>query len=65
MHHVATLPLGTLARDMYEVMVRNKLPGLVTECAPILEELGLTDIQSFTKYTWKRTVKRNYPAVEG
>ena len=58
LHHVATLPLGTLARDMYETMPRHELPGLATELKPILQELGLSNIQSYSKNSWRQTVKR-------
>ena len=50
LHHVAALPPGSLAREVYETQRRENLPGLVKECQPIFEELGTSNIESFNKY---------------
>ena len=42
LHHIAMLPPGSLAREMFELQTAQNLPGLATECAPLLSELGLS-----------------------
>ena len=54
LHHVATLPIGSLARDVYQSKLEQELPGLVTEMKPLLDEFQVTDITSFSKNQWKR-----------
>ena len=56
-YHVATLPIGTLTRDLYQSHYEQGLPGLVQEIIPFLEELGVTDITVFSKGQWKKMVK--------
>ena len=58
LHHVATLPLRTLARDTYETMSRHQLPGLATQLTPVMQELGLSNMQAHSKNSWKRIVKK-------
>ena len=58
LRHVATLPLSKLARDTYETMSRHQLPGLATQLTPVIQELGLSNIQAYSKYSWKQIVKK-------
>ena len=60
LHHVATLPLGCLARDTYETMRKHNHRGLVSECEPILRELEIHDIQSYSKHNFKKIVKAKF-----
>ena len=58
LHHVATLPEGTLARDFHDVQVKYKLQNtLVSECQDTLRQFGITNIQSYTKYSFKKITK--------
>ena len=58
LHHVATLPEGTLARDFYDAQVKYKLQNtLVSECQDTLRQFGITNIQSYTKYSFKKITK--------
>ena len=46
---------------MYDWECQNAdYPSLVTECQPLLAELGITDITAYTKYQWKRTMKYHF-----
>ena len=58
--HVANLGPNTLARETYERECRqdSDIPSLVTETKPYLEELGITNLQSFTKMQYKRLIKQ-------
>ena len=58
LNHISTLPTGTLARDVYDTMVMHNYDGLAKELAPFLEELGVTDIQSYSKYQIKKIAKQ-------
>ena len=57
LHHVATLPRGTLARDSYDAQLEKGLPGLVSYCQPFLTEFGVSDITAYSKYEFKRVIK--------
>ena len=59
LHHVASLPENTLAHACYEAMVNHDLPvGLAAECAPLLNEFGISDIKKYTKIQFKRIIKK-------
>ena len=60
LHHVATLPLGCLARDTYETMCEQNHIGLVRECEPTLQEFGINNIQSYSKYILKKILKAKF-----
>ena len=57
LHHVVSLPEGSLAREVYEVQSKLKLPGLVEECQMFLDRYRITDVASFSKMQWKKLVK--------
>ena len=58
--HVASLPRGTLARDLYESQLEHEqgLPSLVAECKPLLREFGIKDVRDYSKYQFKKLIKR-------
>ena len=61
LHHVATLPPSTLARQVYDWECQHTdYPCLVTECQTLLTEFGITDIREFTKYQWKKKMKYHF-----
>ena len=49
LYHVASLPEGTLARDLYEQQLKHQdgVPSLVTETEPYLREFGINDIRTY------------------
>ena len=57
LNHVSNLPRGTLSRDAYDTQCRHNI-GLVAELLLVLEQLGLTDIQSYNKYSLKKILRR-------
>ena len=58
LHHVATLQVGTLARDFYEAQVKYKMPNtLVSDCEEYLTQFGITNIHSYTKNAWRKVIK--------
>ena len=58
LHHVATLPNDTLAREIYEVQNKLELPGLLSECKEFLVVNGVTDLSKYSKLQWKSMVDR-------
>ena len=56
LHHVANLPLGCLARSVYDKQCLLNL-GLVREMAPFLQEFGIENIQSYSKYQFQKLIK--------
>ena len=59
-HHLFTLNESSLARAMAEEQERMNFPGLVSECKQLLCEMGLGNIEvkQFSKYSWKKLIKR-------
>ena len=57
LHHVATLRIGTLARDVYEKVKHLKARTLFSECSAWLDESGLGDPECYSKLHWKSKVK--------
>jgi hypothetical protein len=57
LHHVATLPEDTLAREVFEVQKELALPGLLQECQQFLISFGITCIGQYSKPQWKNLVK--------
>ena len=61
LHHVATLPPHTLARQVFDWECQNAdYPCLVTECQPLVTEFGIADIEAYTKYQWKKKMKYHF-----
>ena len=56
LHHVATLPNDTLAREVYEVQAKLELPGLLKECKEFLVINGITNLSLYSKLQWKSFV---------
>ena len=44
----------SLAWDLYQAQTKQKLPGLVSEMEPLLNELKVRDITIFSKSQWKK-----------
>ena len=55
--HVATLPPSTLAREVYDTMVQHNHVGLWREVEPVLRELNLGPLESYSKYQFRKIVK--------
>ena len=58
LHHVATLPVNTLAREVYETQKRLHLPGLIQECDDFMVKNDVTNLCNFSACQWKNFVKR-------
>ena len=58
LHHVATLPTNTLAREVYDIQEKLDLPGLVQECKEFLVMNEITQVSKFSAQQWKTLVKR-------
>ena len=57
LHHIATLPKDTLAKEILDVQNKLSLPGLSQECQPSLNAWGITKVERFSSLEWKRLVK--------
>ena len=60
LHHTATLPCETLARETFEVQVKLALDGLVKECQEYLILWNITNLNEFTSTEWKRTFRDKF-----
>ena len=49
-HHLATLPDGSLAKDSYLAQKIKQYPGIVTQCEEFLNKWNISSIEQFTKY---------------
>ena len=56
LHHIATLPEDSLARQVYEVQKHLNLPGLLQECNNFLVNAKVTEIGKLSQMEWKRLV---------
>ena len=59
LHHLATLPKGTLARDFYDQQKEHNLPGLICETKGHLQQFGVNDVDQYSKYQWNKIIKQN------
>ena len=57
LHHLATSPTDTLAKEILDVQHKLSLPGLSQECQPSLNQWGITKVESYSSLEWKRFVK--------
>ena len=58
LHHVATLPENSLAREIFETQKNFQLPGLFTECRDFLIKSDLMNFQAYSKQQWKSCIKK-------
>ena len=56
-HHVATLPNDSLASECYEEMLKHSLPGIVSNCVSHMNQWGITNIQQYSMWSWKKLMK--------
>ena len=59
LHHAATLPPDSLARNMYEYQVSHNI-GLVKEMETPFRDAGINDIQSYSKGQFKQIMKNHF-----
>ena len=60
LHHLSTLPEGTLANQIYTQQKENHFPGLVTECLKLVEKYDLPNIiggDNSAKDVYKNMIK--------
>ena len=57
LHHVATLPDDSLAKEVFQVQEELNLPGLVQDCRDFLIKGGITCLTKYSKNQWKALVK--------
>ena len=57
LHHLATLPNGSLAKDFYLAQKLKKYPGIVTHCEDFLNQWNISNVELFTKYQWKKVIR--------
>ena len=55
-HHITTLPEHNLAKDCL-LAQKGKLPGIATEMFDILNSWNITNVESYTKWSFKRFMK--------
>ena len=58
LHHLATLPETSLAKEVYNIQNQLNLPGLASECEEFLRDHEIVAVHKFTKFQWKRKIKR-------
>ena len=57
LHHVATLPDDSLARQVFQVQEELNLPGLLQDCQEFLVERRITKFSNYSKSQWKSLIK--------
>ena len=57
LHHVATLPEDSLAREVFQVQEDLNLPGLLQDCQEFLVKNGISNFFKYSKTQWKTLVK--------
>ena len=62
LHHVATLPSDSLAKEILEVQTRLSLPGLVQECQEWLIRFEIVKLEKYSKLQFKRIIKKKIHA---
>ena len=55
-HHLATLPTESLGNECFQRQKRG-LPGIVTEVHEILSKCDISNVESYTKWSWKGKMK--------
>ena len=56
-HHLANLPLESLGREIFDLQLEEKLPGLVKENEEHLDALEFRKMCSASKRVWKQKVR--------
>ena len=58
-HHIATLPVDSLARECYEEQKNmSNVEGIVNQCMEQLNQWGITNVQQYSKYSWRKQMKQ-------
>ena len=57
-HHLINLPENSLAYEIAATQTAMSFPGLMMECAKLMENYEITDAKSYTKIQWKKIVKK-------
>ena len=55
-HHLATLPIDSLGSQCFQIQKRG-LPGIVKEVSEILNNWNIKNVESYTKWSFKRLMK--------
>ena len=63
LHHVETLPDGSLAKEVLDIQKKLKLPGLAQECQEWLVKFDIYRLDDFTKQQWKRLIKKKISEI--
>ena len=58
MHHLATLPHGSLANEFYQIQSVNPYPSIVNECKEYLKNWNIENIEQYNKYRWKILIRK-------
>ena len=57
-HHLINLPENSLAKEIASIQTKMSFPGLMTECANLMEDYELEDAKAFSKMQWKKIVNK-------
>ena len=57
-HHLINLPETSLAYEIAATQTAMCFPGLMMECAKLMESYKLSDAKSYSKLQWKKIVKK-------
>ena len=57
-HHLANLPVESLAGEVFRIQLENSIPGIVTKCKDHIEKMGNPNPEVETKRSWKTKVKK-------
>ena len=57
-HHLTNLPPNSLAYEIATTQNAMSYPGLMLECAKLMEKYELDDVKNYNKIQWKKLVKQ-------
>ena len=55
--HLANLSEDSLAHELYQIQLKDQLPGVAIFCQKILEEWGVGEPKNYTKQQWRKMIK--------
>ena len=56
-HHLMNLPPSSLAYEIAATQTAMSYPGLMVECAKLIEKYEIPDVKNYNKIQWKKLVK--------
>ena len=56
-HHLSSLPVESLAGEVFKLQLEKNIDGLVTDCKEHILKMGNTNPKEVSKYMWKKRTR--------